>query len=525
MAAEDKVTTGSRAPKLLRSMGTVAGATLVSRLLGFIRDIVLAQVFGATGSLDAFLIAFKIPNFLRRMFAEGAFAQAFVPVLTGAHAKGDARQTTEFINKVAGNLACVLLLLVIVAEIISPLLISLFAPGYHNDPTRHQLATHMLRITFPYIFLIALTAMAGAIMNSLHRFALPAFTPILLNLAFIAAALFWAPHVAQPIYVLAWAVMIGGVCQLAIQLPALARLGYLPRPQLDWRHSGVRLVLRKMLPICFGASVAQLGLLLDNVFASFLPAGSISWLYYADRFTYLPLGVIGVALSTVVLPSLSRQHAEKSDARFQKTLAWALRWVWVIGLPAAVALFLLSGPILATCLYRGAFSVNDLTKTAAALHVFALGLPAFMLIKILSSAFYARGQVKKPVKIAVFALGVNVVFNFLLIHSLRHVGLALATAIAAWCNAILLAIMLRGELKKIAATRVFLNWFLCSRVLLVNLLMVAGLWYFVPAISVWLHWSFGRRILVLVAIVAAVKILYTTLLLLLGVRWRMLREP
>lgn len=505
---------------LLRSLGTVGGMTMLSRLLGFVRDIVFAGMFGASGSLDAFFIAFKIPNFLRRMFAEGAFAQAFVPVLSGQKQQLATADVHAFINKVAGNLAAALLILVLVAEIAAPLLINVFAPGFYADPAKHALATHMLRITFPYILLIALTAMSGAVMNSYQRFAIPAFTPVLLNVAFIAAAVFAAPHVAQPVHVLAWAVVAGGVLQLAIQLPALRKIGFVPRLKVDWRDPGVRQVLRLMLPICFGASVAQLSILIDNVFASFLPAGSISWLYYADRFTYLPLGVIGVALSTVVLPNLSREHVAASAQQFQKTLAWALRLVLVVGLPSALALTFLAKPILFTCLYRGHFSITDVEKTAAALRVFALGLPAFMLIKILASAFYARKQVKTPVKVAGVALLINIGLNFLLIHRYLHVGLAASTTVAAWVNALLLIYFLRKELKtKLLVANSFLLQTLCA-----NILLALALWLFVRHFSEWGNWTEIKRISMLIGCGIILKLAYIAVLMLLGVRWKMLRE-
>ena len=510
----------AKSSSLLRSVGTVGGMTMLSRLLGFARDIVFAGVFGASGSLDAFFIAFKIPNFLRRMFAEGAFAQAFVPVLTGQKNEHSTKDVHEFINKVAGNLAAVLLLLVIIAELAAPLLINFFAPGFNADIHKHALATHMLRITFPYIFLIALTAMCGAVMNSYQRFAVPAFTPVLLNISFIVAAAFIAPHAAQPVHVLAWAVVVGGLLQLALQLPALRAIGYIPRLKIDWKHPGVRQVLRLMLPICFGASVAQLSILIDNVFASFLPAGSISWLYYADRFTYLPLGVIGVALSTVVLPNLSRQHAQASKNEFQKTLAWALRWVLLIGLPSAIALVMFANPILLTCLYRGQFDLTDVYKTSAALQVFAVGLPAFMLIKILTSAFYARKQVRTPVKVAAFSLLVNVVFNFLLIKHFLHVGLAAATVIAAWVNVLLLVYFLRKELR----TKLLVQIPFLLRTLIANCLLAIALWFIVHHFSSWSSWSETNRILALVLIGVAAKLAYIGVLWLLGMRWKMLRE-
>ena len=351
--------------------------TLISRIMGFIRDVVLATIFGAGLAFDAFAFAFKIPNFMRRLFGEGAFSQAFVPVLAEYRTQRSHQEVREFINRIAGTLALALLFVIILAEIIAPFIIMVFAPGFIHDPTRFQYATHMIRVTFPYLLLIGLTAFCGAILNTFSRFAVPAFTPVLLNFVMIAVALWWSPHAKVPIYVLAWGVLLGGVAQLLAQLPFLKRIQVFPMPKWQWRDPGVTRVLKLMVPALFGVSVAQISLLIDNFFASFLPAGSISWLYYSDRLTYLPLGVIGVALATVVLPNLSRHHSENSHEAYSKTVDWALRLVILVGMPAAVGLFILAGPLIATLFHHGAFTAVDVYMTRRSFWAVFVGVPLF----------------------------------------------------------------------------------------------------------------------------------------------------
>ena len=504
---------------LLGSASLVAFMTLLSRIFGFMRDIVLASVFGAGGSLDAFLVAFKIPNFFRRLFGEGAFSQAFVPLLANLSSEEQHETVLAFISRVFSNLALCLMILVALAEAFAPGLIWVFAPGFDRDPERLQLATHMLRVTFPYILLISLTAMSAAVLNTHKRFALPAFTPVLLNVALITVALCWAPHVEQPVYVLAWGVILGGVLQLALQIPTLIKLGLLPRIKVDFQNPNVRKVLKLMVPALFGVSVAQISLLIDNCFASFLPRGSISWLYYSDRLTYLPLGVIGVALATVVLPTLSRQRQDQPEL-YSATLGWALRTALFAGLPAAMALMVLAGPLLATMFLHGQFSVNDVLMSSRSLLAFAFGLPAFMLIKILASAFYARENIKTPVKIAAVALGINVIGNFILIHIWAHAGLALSTSIAAYFNAGCLWFMLWrcGDYKAGENW-----WWPFSRLFIACAVMVAALLWLTGDLSVWLHSSLSYRIEHIAMLVSVGLLIYLLVMWLLGWRTRELR--
>jgi hypothetical protein len=333
--------------------------TFLSRLLGLARDIVIARFFSASDAADAFFVAFKIPNFLRRLFAEGAFSLAFVPVLTEYRNNYTAAQTRDLIDRVAGTLGFILLLLSLFGVIASPLLIGVFAAGFIDQPAKFDLTADMLRITFPYILLISMTAMSGGMLNTWKRFAVPAFTPVLLNLSMIGCAVYLSPRLDLPITALAWGVLIAGVAQLLFQLPFLYREGLLPRPKWGWRHEGVQKIIRLMIPALFGSSVAQINLLFDTFIASFLVTGSVSWLYYSDRLLEFPLGVFGIALATVVLPNLSEAHYKKGATHFNDTLRWAIQLSLLIAVPATFGLFLLAQPILATLFQYGAFSAND----------------------------------------------------------------------------------------------------------------------------------------------------------------------
>lgn len=508
--------------KLFKSTTIVAMMTMLSRVVGFVRDVVLAQIFGAGAAFDAYVIAFKIPNFLRRLFAEGAFSQAFVPIMSEFRAQQPHESVQEFVNRIAGTLGLIVMLVVVVAEILAPILVMIFAPGFMKDPMRYALATHMLRITFPYLILISLTAFAGAMLNTCNRFAVPAFTPVILNLALVFVAWFWAPHAAEPIYVLAWGVLIGGVLQLAIQLPFLRRENILPIPKLGFHHPGVRRVMKLMVPALFGVSIAQMSLLIDNFFASFLPAGSISWLYYSDRLTYLPLGVVAVALATVVLPNLSRQHSTQSVEQFSATVDWALRIALLVGLPAALGLFVLAGPILATLIHYGKFNTFDVMMTRQSLMAFALGLPAFMLIKVLASAFYSRQNIKTPVKIAACALAVNLVFNVILIKPFAHAGLAMSTSIASWVNGIVLLILLLREKIFIVQAR----WMIFLIRIVLAIVVMSGLIYWLAGdLNQWLTWDTWPRAWHLAVIIAGGLLSYCAVLLLSGLRLNDLRAP
>jgi putative peptidoglycan lipid II flippase len=415
--------------------------TLVSRVMGLIRDMVFAR-FGVDAGMDAFFVAFKIPNFMRRLFAEGAFSQAFVPVLSEYKTRREQAEVKALVDHVAGTLGGLLALVVLVAILLSPLVVVIFAPGFWSDPVKFDLTAQMLRFTFPYLLFMALVAFAAGILNSYGRFAAAAFTPVWLNIVLIAAALLVAPTVDEPMLALSWGVLAAGFVQLLWLLPALARIRLLPRPRWGWRDTGVRRILRLMVPGIIGSSVSQINLLLDTLLASFLVTGSVSWLYYADRLVEFPLGVFGIALATVILPVLSRAYAGQSPERFSRVLDVSLRWVLLLGVPAAVGLVVLARAALSTLFEYGDFAPQDVTMAGLALVAYALGLPGFMLVKVLAPAFYARQDTRTPVKVAIRAMISNMLMNIVFVVPLvllnvpgAHAGLALATALAAYVNA------------------------------------------------------------------------------------------
>ncbi len=516
-------------PSLLRSTAIVGAMTLLSRVLGFLRDIILARAFGADGTTDAFFLAFKIPNFLRRLFAEGAFSQAFVPVFTEYKEKRDQEQLRDLIDHVTGTLGGILLAVTLLGIIAAPALVMLFGPGFADEPQRFTLAEDMLRLTFPYLLFVSLTALSAGVLNSYDRFALPAFTPVVLNLCLITAALWLAPKMAVPVEALAWGVLAAGALQLLIQLPGLARLRLLPRPRWGWRHSGVRRVIKLMIPALFGSSVAQINLLLDTVIASFLVAGSISWLYYSDRLVELPLGLLAIALSTVILPHLSRHHSQAAQQDFHATLDWALRWVILVGLPATLGLLLLAGPILATLFYGERFDQHDLDMARMSLMAYTLGLPAFMLVKVLAPGYYARQDTRTPVRIGIIAMVANMVLNLLYVLPWvwsdtpgAHTGLALATATSSWINAALLYRGLRhqGHLEHQAGWGRFI-----LRLLAAGGAMLALLLALTPPLEHWLAADTLQRAGWLLGLIGAGAAVYFALLAATGLRPRHLRSP
>ena len=436
---------------LVKSTATVGAMTLISRVLGLARDMVFAR-FGIDAGMDAFFVAFKIPNFMRRLFAEGAFAQAFVPVLSEYKAQREQAEVKALVDRVAGTLAGVLGLLVLVCVLASPAVVLLFAPGFWSDPLKFDLTAYMLRFTFPYLLFMALVAFAAGILNSYGRFAAAAFAPVWLNVVLIGVALLVAPGLEQPVMALSWGVLAAGFVQLAFLLPALSRIHLLPRPRWRPKDPGVRKIMKLMVPGIIGSSVSQINLLLDTLLASFLITGSISWLYYADQLVEFPLGVFGIALATVILPVLSRAHANGSAEAFSNTVDAGLRWVLLIGLPAAVGLMILSRPAVSTLFQYGDFRQQDVDMAGLALVVYGLGLPGFMLVKVLAPAFFARQDTRTPVKIAIRAMLSNMVMNVLFVVPMvllevpgAHAGLALATALASYINAGLLYRQLRRD--------------------------------------------------------------------------------
>jgi len=437
--------------KLLKNTAIVGSMTLVSRMLGLVRDIVFAR-FGIDAGMDAFFVAFKIPNFLRRLFAEGAFSQAFVPIISEYREQRSHDAVQDLVNRVAGTLLGILTLVTIFGVLASPLLVTIFAPGFLQDAEKFELAAGMLRLTFPYLLCVSLVAFAAGILNTYGRFAAASFVPVWLNVVLIGAALLVAPRLEQPVLALAGGVFVAGVVQVLFLLPALKRIEIFPRPRWGIRDAGVRRIMKLMLPGILGSSVAQINLLFDTLIASFLVTGSVSWLYYSDRLVEFPLGVFAIALSTVILPSLSRSHAAGSADEFSRTLDWGLRWVLLIGVPSAVGLLVLAGPMVTTLFFHGNFSTADVEMAGLSLMAYASGLPGFMLIKVLAPAFYSRKDPRTPVRIAVIAMATNMILNLAFVLPMvsmgiagPHAGLALATSIAAYVNAGLLYAALRRK--------------------------------------------------------------------------------
>jgi putative peptidoglycan lipid II flippase len=505
---------------LLKSAATVGGNTVLSRVLGLVRDVVIAWAFGAGRETDAFFVAFRLPNFLRRLFAEGAFAQAFVPILGEYKSQRSHAEVRELAAHVAGSLGAVLLVVTALGILAAPLLVMIFAPGFLANGEKYALTVQMVRITFPYILFVSLTAFAAGLLNTYGRFGVPAFTPVLLNLALIGAAVWLAPLMAEPVTALAWGVLVAGIAQLAFQLPFLKRLGLLAWPRLSRAHEGVRRIVRLMLPAAFGASVAQINLLVDTLIASFLVTGSVSWLYYSDRMVEFPLGVFAIAMATVILPSLSKHHAEQADDAFSDTLDWALRWVAIVATPSALGLALLAEPILTTLFQYGAFSTRDVHMASLSLMAYSIGLLGFMLVKVLAPGYFARQDTRTPVRVGFIALGANLVLNLALVVPLKHAGLALATSLAAFINAGLLYRGLRRE----GIHRPRPGWArFVAKIAFAALMMVAFLIFARGAPSLWSEADITHRILRLSLLVVGGAGVYALCLVSVGIRPRHLR--
>lgn len=505
---------------LMRSGLIVSAMTMLSRVMGLARDVVIAALLGAGNGADAFFVAFKIPNFMRRLFAEGAFNQAFIPVLSEYATQRTKAEVRELLNAVSGSLAVVLALITAIAMLAAPWLVWVFAPGFGRDPEKLAMTADMLRLTFPYLLLISLTAFSGSVLNTWNRFAVPAFTPVLLNVSLIGAAVLATPLMAEPAMALAWGVLIAGAAQLAFQVPFLAHLGLLPRPWPSFTHPGVRRILLLMTPALFGVSVSQINLLLDTVLASLLTPGSVSWLYYSDRLVELPLGVFGIAIGTVILPALSKRHAEKSPEHFARMLDWAVRAVLLLGLPAALALAVLAEPLLISLFHYGAMTERDIVMAAMSLRAYALGLVAFMLIKVLAPGFFARQDTKTPVKVGIVAMVANMIFNLILIWPLAHAGLALATALSAYLNAGLLAWLLRKQ----GVLHLQPGWGRFAFQLGGGCLVLGlGLAWLSPDWQQWLGWELWTRVSYLAGLVVGGAVVYFTWLALFGIRVRHFR--
>lgn len=502
---------------ILKSTAIVSSFTMLSRILGLVRDMVLMSVFGAGGMMDAFLVAFKIPNFLRRLFSEGAFSQAFVPVLSDYQNQNNPQALRILISRVAGLLLLITSALTVIIMVSAPMIISVFAVGFLHDPAKFATAVALLRITFPYLLFISMTAFASSILQSVGRFALPAFAPVLLNVCLIVTALWVAPWFAKPIMALGYAVAVAGLLQLLCLLPALYGEKLLPKPTLDIHHVGVKRVMRLMLPALFGVSVTQINLLVNTLFATTMVDGSVSWLYTAERLSELPLGLIGVAIGTVILPSLAKSRHTADQQAFHNTLDWALTWVMLIGLPASVAIFMLSDVMMVALFGRGQFAVHDAMMSGFALQCLSGGVLGFMLIKVFAPAFFARQDSRLPVKIGVIAMLANVVFSLILIKIFAHVklpqhgALALANSLASLLNAGLLY----GALHRQRMFRLTSHWRgLMLKLMFANAVMVAVLGVAVSYFP--MTASHVVRVLALLGVCVLGAVVYAGVLLLMG---------
>ena len=512
-----------------KSTSIVGAFTLLSRVTGLLRDMVYSRMFGAGVLMDAFLVAFKIPNFMRRLFAEGAFSQAFVPVVSEYKVQRTHDEVRELVDGAAGTLAWFLTVVTLVGVLAAPLLVLLFAPGFRVDAGKFDLTVEMLRWTFPYLLFISLAALAGGVLNSYGKFAVPAITSTLMNLVMIVFDAWIAPSFARPGIVLAIGVFVAGIVQLAFQVPYLVKMGLLRRPRWRWGDEGVRKIGRLMLPAIFGSSVSQVALLLDVLIASFLATGSIAWLYYADRLMEFPLGVFSIALATVILPGLAAHHAAQSPERFTATLDWALRLVVIVVLPATAALIVLSGPLTVTIFHYGKFDEHDVRMASLALTAYATGLLAFSMVKVLAPGYFARQDTRTPVRIGIQSLGVNIGLNLAVVLPLAlmfpgrpglHALLALNNGIGAWYNSTMLYRGLRrqGVLHHASGWRRML-W----QVAVGNVVMIAFLWFVAGDTQRWIEMGAWSRAQWMTLLVVGGGGLYFGTLYVLGMRLHELR--
>ncbi|MGR5110220.1 murein biosynthesis integral membrane protein MurJ [Vibrio jasicida] len=513
--------------RLLKSGMIVSAMTLISRVLGLVRDVVVANLMGAGASADVFFFANKIPNFLRRLFAEGAFSQAFVPVLTESHAQGDMDKTRELIARAAGTLGVIVSIVTILGVLGSGVVTALFGFGWfldwmHGGPAaeKFELASVMLKITFPYLWFITFVALSGAILNTLGKFAVSSFTPVFLNVMIILAAWFISPQMSQPEIGLAIGVLLGGLVQFLFQIPFLIKAGVMVKPKWGWRDPGVVKIRTLMIPALFGVSVSQINLLFDTFIASFLQTGSISWLYYSDRLLEFPLGLFGIAIATVILPALSRKHVDAHSEGFAHTMDWGVRMVILLGIPAMLGLMALAKPMLMVLFMRGEFSPQDVHQASLSLLAYASGLLNFMLIKVLAPGYYSRQDTKTPVKYGIIAMVTNMVFNAIFAYFYGYVGLAIATALSAFVNMALLyrGLHIAGVYQVTKRTVFFI-----VRLMVAGGAMVAAILWQLEDMSVWLDWSFAHRSGVLAMLIGLGAAVYLAVVFLLGVRLKDLK--
>lgn len=498
---------------------------MISRILGLVRDIVIARILGAGESADAFLFANKIPNFLRRLFAEGAFAQSFVPVLSEYQQKDEengAQETKKLIAQVSGTLGVIVTIVTLVGMIAAPIIVTIFGPGFliesmeeGGSSQRFDLASSLLQITFPYLWFISFTALSGAILNTMGKFAVSSFTPVLLNVCIISMAIMTHDKFSTPEYALAWGVFFGGLAQFLFQLPFLYKAGALGKPKWAWQSEGVTKIRKLMAPALFGVSVTQINLLLDTQIATLLQKGSVSWLYFADRLLEFPLGLFGIGIATVILPSLAKLHSQKETNQFTATIDWGLRVISLFGWPALAGLMVLAQPIVMILFMGGEFTQRDVTQVSFALYAYLSGLVSFMFIKVLAPGYYARQDTKTPVRIGIIAMVSNMALNIALAPFLSYVGLALATTLSATLNAVLLYRGLKAQ--NVFVLSKVTKLFFCKLIFAASC-MAAVVFHLSPSFDVWLAMSFTEQLVKLVAFIAAGMLTYFAVLLVFGVR-------
>ena len=521
---EDKKQVTVKKARLLRSGMVSAAATFMSRILGMVRDIAIAQLLGAGLMADVFFFANRIPNFFRRLFAEGAFAQSFVPVLTKSSKEEDASALKELIAKSAGTLGLIVLVISVIGMVASPVVTAIFGWGWFEaylndapDAEKFTQASTLLEITFPYLFFITLTALCSSVLNVHGSFAIPAITPCWLNITMIVVAYFIAPHFEDPNKVLAYGMVAGGVVQLIFQLPFIIKLGLMVRPKWGWSHPGVKRIRTLMIPALFGVSASQLNLLVNTVLASFLATGSISYLYYSDRLLEFPIGIFAVAISTVILPALSRVDIKTQHGNYVRTLDWGVRLVLLLGIPSALGIIALREPILRVIFMRGAFSEENVILSSHSLLASVSGLCAIMLVRVLVQGFAALQDTKTPVRCSIVAIIANICFNLILVWPLDYIGLALSTALAAFVNAgQLLYLLHKRDIYRVSSTTLLF----IGKALISGIVMAVAVRYFSPDFSVWATMSTLTSIFYLAALIIGGALLFGLCCMALGIRPR-----
>lgn len=509
--------------RLLKSGMIVSAMTFISRVLGLVRDVVVANLMGAGASADVFFFANRIPNFLRRLFAEGAFSQAFVPVLTEYHAAGDKQKTRDLIAKVSGTLGVLVTVVTLLGIVFSGAVTAVFGAGWFLDwlsggpaAGKYELASLLLKITFPYLWFISFVALSGAILNTLGKFAVSSFTPVFLNVMMILSAWYIAPYLDRPEIALAIGVFLGGLVQFLFQLPFLIQAGVLVRPKWAWKDPGVVKIRTLMIPALFGVSVSQINLLFDSFIASFLQTGSISWLYYSDRLLEFPLGLFGIAIATVILPALSRKHVDAHAQGFAQTMDWGVRMVFLLGIPAMLGLMVLAKPMLMVLFMRGEFTIYDVHQASMSLFAYSLGLLSFMLIKVLAPGYYSRQDIKTPVRYGIIAMVSNMIFNALLAWPFGYVGLAAATAFSALLN---MGLLYRGLHQQNVYQISIKTLVFIIKLLVAGTVMVLVINWQLASIEQWLEWSLSQRALNLSGLITLGGVAYLLTLLICGVRF------